>query len=78
MIAWSSTKFSLISNKLSGFSQQEKNQNLVLETFWKILGNGKWVAAAIGGEGRNLLGLFLFMTYCLSKVIRTEISIKVN
>lgn len=66
MIAWNSTKFSLISNKLSGFSQQEKYLNLVLERFWKTLGNGKWVAASLGGEGRNLLG-FVFVYDLLSK-----------
>lgn len=54
MIAWSSTKLPLISNKLNCFSQQEKNKNLLLERSWKILGNGKWVVAAIGGECRSL------------------------
>lgn len=42
-----------MSNKLTCFSQQERNKNLGLERFWKILGNSKWVVAATGGECRS-------------------------
>lgn len=45
---------------LVALANQKKNQNLVLERFWKILGSSKLVVAAIGGEGRNLLG-FVFV-----------------